>query len=443
MDGMDGSRNAGRRQETQEERNTTPAVISAADAMRLPEPEPVLRHDVDDDTVAVVCSVGEPAILSGPGGSGKSWITLAWARAAAEAAGEVEEAIAVTKAEAQAAAEAVAEARDEAVFVADSITESIAEAASEVAAATEAAAAEEAESETDVVAAAFLRPSPVSAAEFADDANAIADAVVEAELEELAEYAADATSEAEAATKTHVPWTTACGLAVRPGPVVLVSYEDQPARIAARLRAMETPDAALRRLYIVVDPEPLWRPADRLAGGASETVTFRALSARLNALRPSLVVLDPIAAAAGSLNLSDGGAARCVMRSLAKLSLTLGAGVLVVAHDTKSSRDAGRAGKLPGAGAVGGSAQWFDAARGVLYLRGGPEDHPNTDRELVALKVNNGTEGWVVPLSDDKTGDGVFAGFRRVATPNERSKDGERVTEDPCSDPVSEEDIPF
>ena len=72
------------------------------------------------------------------------------------------------------------------------------------------------------------------------------------------------------------------------------------------------------------------------------------------------------------------------------------------------------------------------------------EDHPNTDREQVALKVNNGTKGWVVPLSNDKTGDGAFRGFRRVATPEEQVKDGdERATENPCSNQGSEEDIAF
>ena len=186
--------------------------------------------------------------------------------------------------------------------------------------------------------------------------------------------------------------------------MLLVSYEDRPARIAARLRAMEVTERALKRLHIAIDPEPLWKPADRTAGGACVTAAFRALSEQLGALRPSLLVLDPISAAAGSLNLNDGGAARYAVRSLAKLSADRGVGILVVAHDTKSARESARAdsaspSRLPGAGAVAGSAQWFDATRGVLYLRLGPKDAPNIDRELVALKVNNGVGGWNVPLS--------------------------------------------
>ncbi len=131
------------------------------------------------------------------------------------------------------------------------------------------------------------------------------------------------------------------------------------------------------------------------------------------------------------------------MRSLAKLSAELGVGILIVAHDTKSARGAVHEGRLPGAGAVGGSAQWFDAARGVLYMRLGPESDPNIDRELVALKVNNGAAGWVIPLAEDYSDDGAFRGLR--LTRDKRIADTTTIDES-CSDEflsLSEEDIPF
>ena len=78
-----------------------------------------------------------------------------------------------------------------------------------------------------------------------------------------------------------------------------------------------------------------------------------------------------------------------------------------MAHDTKTARSAAKAGTLPGAGAVGGSAQWFDAARSVLYLHRGSEENSAIDRTLTALKVNNGVDGWVVPLAKDNSDEGV------------------------------------
>lgn len=423
-----------------DERDESRGFITATDAMRLPEPEPVLRQDLGGPDGAVVCSVGEPAILAGPGGTGKSWLTLMWACAGAEGAARADERIANAKAESEAAAEAAAEAED---TFQDEVNE-LAQIWRDEHAATTEAAVEAAEAEADVVSAAFSN----NASETLEDtAAAEARAVVAAEVGAAVEYAVEAEAEAQTATSLRAPWQTSCGLAVRPGPVLLVSYEDRPARIAARLRAMEVTERALKRLHIAIDPEPLWKPADRSVGGACVTSAFRALSEQLGTLRPSLLVLDPISAAADSLNLNDGGAARYAVRSLAKLSADRGVGILVVAHDTKSARESARAdsaspSRLPGAGAVAGSAQWFDATRGVLYLRLGPKkEAPNIDRELVALKVNNGVDGWDVPLARDDNDEGVFRGFRlttdtRTAPPTtgESSQDAASLTE---------EDIPF
>jgi hypothetical protein len=91
-----------------DERNESQGIITAADAMRLPEPEPVLRQDVGGPDGAVVCSVGEPAILAGPGGTGKSWLTLMWACAGADGAAGADERISDTQGESEAASEAAA-----------------------------------------------------------------------------------------------------------------------------------------------------------------------------------------------------------------------------------------------------------------------------------------------------------------------------------------------
>ena len=141
------------------------------------------------------------------------------------------------------------------------------------------------------------------------------------------------------------------------------------------------------------------------------TEAWAPLCARVKILKPTLIIIDPIAAAGAGVNLNEGGAARACMRDLARLSSETGAGVLVIAHDTKASRTAARAGDDPGAGAVAGSGQWFDAARGVLYLaRDG-----QCARKLQCLKANSGLAGWSVPLTEVIGDDGDFRGFREGA----------------------------
>lgn len=267
-------------------------VVTGANAMQMPEPQTVIRLDDGDDHSAVVCAVGEPMVLAAPGGTGKSFVTLAMALAAAGG------------------------------------------------------------------------------------------------------------------------WEEVCGLWMRPGPTVLVSYEDSPPRIGFRLSRMEAPKPLASKIHVVDDPAPLWQPADRIAGGARVTKWFGALEDTIRDLQPSLIVIDPISAALGGAAANDSGVARLAMRTLAKLSADMGSGVVVIAHDTKSARSQAAAGRDPGAGAVAGSAQFHDAARGVLYMHNDPRDDPNIQRELECIKTNNGPSGWAIPLQEIKD-DATFRGFRK------------------------------
>ena len=105
----------------------------------------------------------------------------------------------------------------------------------------------------------------------------------------------------------------ACGLTMRPGGVLLVSYEDALGRLGARLAALQArpdvPAADLSQLQIVPNPLPLWAPRKN-GTGAELTPAFGALSARALADRPSLIVIDPLSAAAGGVNVNEGGAQR-------------------------------------------------------------------------------------------------------------------------------------
>ena len=272
-------------------------VISAANVIDLRIPEPVIWADEVAPHHGVLCSVGEPMILSAPGGVGKSWILL--------------------------------------------------------------------------------------------------------HLSLVASSAVEATP------------ARACGLEVRPGPVLYVGYEDSPARLGGRLRALtardDVPAADLRRLFLVVDPLPLWAPPDHGRHPVLPTAAWHELQEHVVNARPkySLIVIDPLGAALGGADVGDMGAARFCMSMLAALSAKSGAGVACVAHDTKAARTAARAGKYPGAGAVAGSGQWHDAARGVVYLH----RTDNGGRALECVKANHGKTGWGRVLKEVVDQNEIFLGF--------------------------------
>ena len=93
--------------------------------------------------------------------------------------------------------------------------------------------------------------------------------------------------------------------------------------------------------------------------------------------KPGIVVIDPVSVAAAGLSPNDGGAVRAFLLAVTPEAAEIGAGVLMIAHDTKSARNEARAGIGPGPGAIAGSGQWSDGARAVLHLSGaGPDDKP-------------------------------------------------------------------
>ena len=195
-----------------------------------------------------------------------------------------------------------------------------------------------------------------------------------------------------------------CGLRVRPGPVVILSYEDAPVRMAKRIEDL-TDTAAPDGLFVLPAPEPLWKTEK---GEPTPGIHWTALWQAVARIGASLVIIDPASAALeGATN--DSGPVRRFMDELRRKAETSGAGVLVVAHDTKSARNEAKAGGDPGAGAVAGSAAWFDACRGVLYLRPDPVDR---DRWLLeCTKANYGRTGWGERLIKAKTHAGKFCGF--------------------------------
>ena len=196
----------------------------------------------------------------------------------------------------------------------------------------------------------------------------------------------------------------ACGLRVRAGPVALVSYEDSRGRIAARVSRMQ-PSGFPSGIHVWPDPGPLFVGDDR--GAAAPSASWPGLWDAIRSVKPSMVVVDPASAALDGVSLNDSGPVRAIMRALAVEATAAACGVLVVAHDTKAARNEARAGNDPGAGAVAGSATWFDAARGVLYMT----REGDSARELRCIKANYGRSGWHVTLDERTDPRGRFVGF--------------------------------
>ena len=200
---------------------------------------------------------------------------------------------------------------------------------------------------------------------------------------------------------------------VRSGPAVLIGYEDDPVTVAV-------PEG----LAVVVDPEPLMVADYDSPGSVRDGDDWRGLWDGIAALSPSLVIVDPASAALAGVNQNDGGTVRHFVRALAREAVRGGFGVLIVAHSTKAARYGGD----PGPGAVAGSGQWHDAARGVLFMRG---DGPGR-AVIECLKANHGPTGWAVTLeADRRTQDGkpdLFAGWRRTGRygPQEWAAEQER-----------------
>ena len=197
----------------------------------------------------------------------------------------------------------------------------------------------------------------------------------------------------------------ALGLHVRPGPAVLVAYEDSPARLARRVSRMQGDGGIPAELHVLPDPGPLWEGDPDNRGAVRCGPSWEALCAACEELQPSLVIVDPAGEALADVDAAQGSAVRTLYRELCRLPGE--PGVLIIAHDTKSARNLAKTGEDPGAGAVAGSAAWFDRARGVGYLRS-----IDDGRMIEIIKSNHGLRGWGVVLEAAENRYGDFIGFR-------------------------------
>ena len=190
----------------------------------------------------------------------------------------------------------------------------------------------------------------------------------------------------------------ACGLRIRRGKVVLVSYEDGAARLARRLQMYGGAEHWQHLRSCIGDPEPLWSAASD--GGGEPSAYWPRFWDDVEDFEPSLVVIDPVSAAALA-NQNDASATRAFVTALGRRARDLGAAVLLVAHDTKGARTDQALGLEPGPGAVSGSGQFSDSARGVLHLS--PKEGGAI---LQCVKANHSKSGWGAELRDRPSPEG-------------------------------------
>ena len=228
-----------------------------------------------------------------------------------------------------------------------------------------------------------------------------------------------ALSLAVAAASAQEAVSQTCGLCVRAGDIVVASYEDTPERMAERVQRMtEGAQGIPDKLHVLPNPAPLFEADPEQRGTVRPGSQWQALWQQVQDIAPTLVIIDPASAALGGLSMNEGGPVRALFTATREAAEQAGCGVLIIAHDTKAARNEAAAGQAPGAGVVAGSATWYDAARGVLYLCNAPDKSANKrNRLLTCVKANYGRAGWQVSLVE-KEQDGQFCGFMERPLPD-------------------------
>ena len=187
----------------------------------------------------------------------------------------------------------------------------------------------------------------------------------------------------------------------RGGPVLWLTYEEAPGELVARLKARSVYTTAPDRVF-VLDMRggwPLFGPGNSRDGRAASynarpgrLAGWEVLAAEVVRLRPRLIVVDPVLSAyVGEPN----GAApvREFLGALATLARESCAGVLALAHSSKSARAGGKnddRSDLFDSGQVAGSAAWHDGVRGVLTFGYVPNPPDGCNRRLAIAKANMG-----------------------------------------------------
>ena len=195
---------------------------------------------------------------------------------------------------------------------------------------------------------------------------------------------------------------------VRPGPVMVASYEDPAGVLSWRLkdlaRARGAEDAVRNRVHVAhMVGMPLYGPTESYNARPEPLRGWAHLWAAADIIRPALVVIDPaLDAYTGDPN--NLAAVREFVSALGAEAAARSCGVLLVAHSRKAAR--GKDSDPFDPGQVGGVGAWADAARGVLTLTG-----QGDNRTLAIAKANWGRAFVLAQLAPVSNDAGALIGF--------------------------------
>ena len=196
------------------------------------------------------------------------------------------------------------------------------------------------------------------------------------------------------------------GLEVAQGAAVIASYEDQGSVIRHRIRSLTDSGnpPVLENIHLSeMAGHPLYGPPQTGLYTAQPEPQFpdwRVFWDRVDAISPSIVIIDPVSAAFSS-EANRVEAVRQFIDALRLEARRAACGVLLIAHSTKAERSRSRAeGGAPDAGAVAGSAAWHDACRGVLTL----DSRSPNKHQLHLVKANYGALWKPISLQRHRQG---------------------------------------
>ena len=162
---------------------------------------------------------------------------------------------------------------------------------------------------------------------------------------------------------------------IRRGKCLIVAYEDSPAFIENKVidAIRNTSDykedkirKIMKRKLIIPQPLNMFRGSNNDSDSLEMDEGFIAFRHLLREHKPKLVIVDPFGST--GLDVMSNSQGRKVINWFREIAPEIKCGILIVAHSTKSERDAATDTNRTGSGVISGSASIYDSLRTVFTL---------------------------------------------------------------------------